>query len=338
MSPLMEGIVFLRVLEYYSGVLMLTTNRVGSFDEAFRSRIHVSLYYPKLGKEETSEIWEMNLRRIKEANDVDIEIDEAGIKKFYKQHWKANEKKTSRRWNGRQIKNAFQTALALANWDFHDNTNSKSTRPKLEASHFKQVAKTSNHFDDYLAEVFREGEDQYADMFAMIAKREGLRNDTDRGHRASKQSRRRDRSEDSSSDSVSSDSERTKRKHSKREKGRGKPDPRQRSLDCQTLPQMSLCLTVRTKPNRVILSPRRVARSAKHLRKTRRRAKESQRESLAPNQGKKMLLTAVEGTLASLCNSTEAFSFVRSLDVLAFPFSFSLSTSNENFFTIKVFS
>jgi hypothetical protein len=222
MSPLMEGIVFLRVLEYYSGVLMLTTNRVGSFDEAFRSRIHVSLYYPKLGKEETSEIWEMNLRRIKEANDVDIEIDEAGIKKFYKQHWKANEKKTSRRWNGRQIKNAFQTALALANWDFHDNTNSKSTRPKLEASHFKQVAKTSNHFDDYLAEVFREGEDQYADMFAMIAKREGLRNDTDRGHRASKQSRRRDRSEDSSSDSVSSDSERTKRKHSKREKEKRK--------------------------------------------------------------------------------------------------------------------
>ncbi|CAN9337290.1 unnamed protein product [Alternaria alternata] len=214
--------VFLRVLEYYSGVLMLTTNRVGSFDEAFRSRIHVSLYYPKLGKDETSEIWEMNLRRIKEAKDVDIEIDAAGIQKFYKKHWKANEKKTSRRWNGRQIKNAFQTALALANWDFSNNTDSSLTRPKLKASHFKQVAETSNHFDDYLAEVFREGEDQYADMFAMIAKREGLRNDTDRGHRASKQSRRRDRSEDSSSDSVSSDSERTKRKHSKREKEKRK--------------------------------------------------------------------------------------------------------------------
>ncbi|CAN9330935.1 unnamed protein product [Alternaria alternata] len=210
--------VFLRVLEYYSGVLMLTTNRVGSFDEAFRSRIHVSLYYPKLGKDETFEIWEMNLRRIKEAKDVDIEIDEAGIKKFYKRHWKANEKKASRRWNGRQIKNAFQTALALANWDFRNDTDSKLSRPKLEASHFKQVAKTSNHFDDYLAEIFREGEDEYADMFAKIAKRENLRNDTDRGHRASKPSRRRNRSEDSSSDSASSDSDHTKRKHSKREK------------------------------------------------------------------------------------------------------------------------
>jgi hypothetical protein len=38
-------IVFLRVLEYYSGILFLTTNRVGIMDEAFKSRIHVSLYY-----------------------------------------------------------------------------------------------------------------------------------------------------------------------------------------------------------------------------------------------------------------------------------------------------
>lgn len=79
---------------------MLTTNHVGSFDEAFRSRFHVSLYYPKFGKDETSEIWEMNLRRIKEARDVEVEIDAAGIQWFYKKHWRANEKKTSRRWNG----------------------------------------------------------------------------------------------------------------------------------------------------------------------------------------------------------------------------------------------
>jgi SpoVK/Ycf46/Vps4 family AAA+-type ATPase len=129
-------------------VLMLTNNRVGSFDEAFRSRIHISLYYPKLGKEETPKIWEMNLRRIREATDVDIDIDEDGITKFYKKHWKTNETKTSRRWNGRHIRNAFQTALALANWDFHSDTNSKLTRPSLHASHFKQVAETSNHFDD----------------------------------------------------------------------------------------------------------------------------------------------------------------------------------------------
>lgn len=35
--------IFLRALEYYSGILFLTTNRVGSIDEAFRSRIHMRL-------------------------------------------------------------------------------------------------------------------------------------------------------------------------------------------------------------------------------------------------------------------------------------------------------
>ena len=31
--------VFLRVLEYYEGILILTSNRVGIFDEAFMSRV-----------------------------------------------------------------------------------------------------------------------------------------------------------------------------------------------------------------------------------------------------------------------------------------------------------
>lgn len=36
--------IFLRALEFYSGILFLTTNRVGTIDEAFKSRIHISLY------------------------------------------------------------------------------------------------------------------------------------------------------------------------------------------------------------------------------------------------------------------------------------------------------
>ena len=42
--------VFLRVLEYYEGILILTSNRVGTFDEAFKSRIQLSLHYENLGK------------------------------------------------------------------------------------------------------------------------------------------------------------------------------------------------------------------------------------------------------------------------------------------------
>ena len=33
------------MLEYYDGIHFMTTNRQGSFDQAFRSRVHVSLHY-----------------------------------------------------------------------------------------------------------------------------------------------------------------------------------------------------------------------------------------------------------------------------------------------------
>ncbi|KAH8602367.1 P-loop containing nucleoside triphosphate hydrolase protein [Bisporella sp. PMI_857] len=40
--------IFLRVLEYYDGILIITSNHVGTFDEAFKSRIQLALHYPKL--------------------------------------------------------------------------------------------------------------------------------------------------------------------------------------------------------------------------------------------------------------------------------------------------
>lgn len=164
--------MFLRALEYYAGVLMLTTNRVAQFDEAFRSRIHISLYYPRLSKESTLSIWDMNIEK---AMSKGIEVDEDDIKKFAEKHWKDNSKKRgleARRWNGRQIKNAFQAAIALANWDAHDGHDRGTTRgPRLRVEHFQDVAATSAHFDNYLAEVHE------ANYYALDAKRQGIRDD-----------------------------------------------------------------------------------------------------------------------------------------------------------------
>ena len=42
--------VFLRILEYYDRILILTSNLVGVFDEAFKSRIQVALHYEKLNR------------------------------------------------------------------------------------------------------------------------------------------------------------------------------------------------------------------------------------------------------------------------------------------------
>lgn len=49
--------IFLRVLEYYEGIMFLTTNRVNTFDAAFQSRIHISLDYPELSIDSRKSVW-----------------------------------------------------------------------------------------------------------------------------------------------------------------------------------------------------------------------------------------------------------------------------------------
>ena len=146
--------VFLRALEYYSGILFLTTNRIGAFDEAFISRIHMSLYFPDLDQDNTFKVWAMNLARLQNSGRK-IYVDKEPIHEFTRSHWK-----DGHRWNGRQIRNAFQTAIALAEYDFHERRiRCETTRepppvmPVLEAKHFRAVAETSAQFHDYLTET-----------------------------------------------------------------------------------------------------------------------------------------------------------------------------------------
>ena len=47
----------MRTLEYYDGILILTSNRVGTFDEAFKSRIQLSLRYKRLQRHQRKQIW-----------------------------------------------------------------------------------------------------------------------------------------------------------------------------------------------------------------------------------------------------------------------------------------
>ena len=61
-----KNLVFLRQLEYYAGILFLTTNRLGGIDEAFKSRIHISLRYPSVDLVSTKQMWTniMNRREL----------------------------------------------------------------------------------------------------------------------------------------------------------------------------------------------------------------------------------------------------------------------------------
>ncbi|CAN9363871.1 unnamed protein product [Alternaria alternata] len=147
--------VFLRALEYYSGILFLTTNRVGLFDPAFRSRIHISLYYPGLQKDATIQIWRMHLARTQEIKGDQFKIKSKEILKFAKEHYMELKKAGSGSWNGRQIRNAFQTAIALAEFetteknDKHD-IHHKQHHVELSREHFATVARASAEFDTYL--------------------------------------------------------------------------------------------------------------------------------------------------------------------------------------------
>lgn len=87
------------MLEYYRGILFLTTNRVSVFDAAFQSRIHLTLHYQRLDKVARRKVWQILLERARaypgiSEEDLDILAEE--------------------QLNGRQIKNAVKGAKLLA--------------------------------------------------------------------------------------------------------------------------------------------------------------------------------------------------------------------------------
>ncbi|KAF7956720.1 hypothetical protein EAE96_004050 [Botrytis aclada] len=156
--------VFLRMLEYYSGILFLTTNRVGAIDDAFRSRLHLTLYYPKLTKKQTRKIFMHNFERIADINNdrKDKELLKFDYEKSEKKiiNWAIKTRK-SLVWNGRQIRNAFQTVLALT--EFRAKTSSiESKSLPITKKDFEVVANASIEFNKYLFATHGINEDQTA--------------------------------------------------------------------------------------------------------------------------------------------------------------------------------
>ena len=92
--------IFLRILEYYEGILFLTTNRVENIDAAFQSRIHISMHYDELSYSSRRHVWEnlVTASKRKDHGFRDFELDALG-------DWKLN---------GREIKNVLKTAQLLA--------------------------------------------------------------------------------------------------------------------------------------------------------------------------------------------------------------------------------
>ncbi|KAL2760257.1 hypothetical protein ACRALDRAFT_1067150 [Sodiomyces alcalophilus JCM 7366] len=185
--------VFLRILEYYNGILFLTTNRPGILDEAVKSRVHVSLYYKPLGERETENIFKMNIDRLEETEKI---LSEAGgeqplyifkdeILAFAREHYWRHQHGMGR-WNGRQIRNAFLIAASLAHNDAEENPGAQK---QLKASHFKIVEDATLNFDQFRAQVLGkvdgeialEREERFDGFQATAPERQGYYDPSSRG-------------------------------------------------------------------------------------------------------------------------------------------------------------
>ncbi|KAL7624943.1 hypothetical protein AAE478_004157 [Parahypoxylon ruwenzoriense] len=158
--------VFLRVLEYYNGLLFLTTNRVGTIDEAFKSRIHMSLYYPPLDKVQTRDIFRLNISKLRDieaqrhemTGEPTLVIKNDDIIDFAGKHYEDNAR-SSGCWNGRQIRNAFQIASSLAHHNHSLAVETARSRgqqppaaPVLDRSLFEKVQMSTQSFDRHMKE------------------------------------------------------------------------------------------------------------------------------------------------------------------------------------------
>ncbi|KAF9875578.1 hypothetical protein CkaCkLH20_06959 [Colletotrichum karsti] len=127
--------IFLRVLEYYEGIIILTSNRVGTFDEAFQSRIRVALHYEPLTKKFRKAIWSNFFEMLTEDQD-DINVDIRNMEGRL-------EELADYKMNGRQIRNIVLTARQLA----------MEEGESLEWKHLSQVLTLSRKFNEYLEKV-----------------------------------------------------------------------------------------------------------------------------------------------------------------------------------------
>ena len=151
----------------------MTTNRPGALDDAVKSRVHVSLNYPSLGHEETIALFQTNIARLRKieeeraraAGGEVMKIKDSELLAFATDHWYHD---PNTRWNGRQIRNAFQIAASLAH--YKKSKAVESSDCYIGREHFQEVATMTIDYDLYRRDMFGKEEDELA------AKREERRN------------------------------------------------------------------------------------------------------------------------------------------------------------------
>ncbi|KAJ5905337.1 uncharacterized protein N7473_002253 [Penicillium subrubescens] len=118
-----------------AGVLILTTNRIGTFDEAFKSRIQLIIHYKPFTNALRLEVWRKSFRHLRDLGeqavdfeDLDDHIDELAELEM----------------NGREIRNAITTARHLVQYTGH----------RFIFEHLRHVLSFRDNFEKNLKEVY----------------------------------------------------------------------------------------------------------------------------------------------------------------------------------------
>ncbi|KAM0203027.1 hypothetical protein ACHAPI_001197 [Fusarium lateritium] len=128
--------VWLRKLEYFEGILFLTTNRKNQLDAAFQSRIHLTINLPDLTSKERQEIWKSLLTLNSGVTDMSN-----WTPRMYQVLGALN-------INGRLIKNLLRTAT------YHARSAGPGTR--MQPKHLYDVIKVELSEEPGIKEVLRD--------------------------------------------------------------------------------------------------------------------------------------------------------------------------------------
>ena len=121
---------FMPLVDNVTGTLILTSSRVGTFDEAFRSRINLAVHFKPLGWEQRGSIWRKLLTKAQLSEDAEHDL----VK--HVELAKMN-------MNGRQIHNIVSGAQQLASYK----------KIPLDYGTLQQVIRSSEQFDKYLVQL-----------------------------------------------------------------------------------------------------------------------------------------------------------------------------------------
>lgn len=132
--------VLLRVLEYYDGILILTTNRIQQFDIAVQSRVNLGIKYKDLSMDQKKKIFKNFINQIDEGKISDVEHFLGWL----------DDNPDANDWfealNGRQVRNVLFSAASLAMRD----------GGVLKVEHVQKMAKATWQFQDSIKVIVQE--------------------------------------------------------------------------------------------------------------------------------------------------------------------------------------